>query len=61
MNDIERYDFWHREQDAFLKKIHEDKLRVIDSSLVNLKFSNDIFDFVMGIDERIAARNKKES
>jgi hypothetical protein len=23
MNDIERYDFWHREQDAFVRKIKE--------------------------------------
>jgi hypothetical protein len=59
MNDIERYDFWHREQDAFLKKIHEDKLRIIDESIGNLKLTKNVFDFVMGVDERIAARNKK--
>lgn len=25
MNDIERYNFWHREQDAFIKKLKEDE------------------------------------
>jgi hypothetical protein len=26
MNDIERYNFWYREQDAFVKKLKEDEL-----------------------------------
>jgi hypothetical protein len=25
MNDIERYDFWHREQDVFMQKLKEEK------------------------------------
>jgi len=42
-NDIERYDFWHREKDAFLKQREEEKaneeLRKVISQLVKTKIS----------------------
>ncbi len=59
MNDIERYNFWHSEQDAFVKKVQEDTIRIIDESIGELKLTKNAFDFVMGVDERIANRNKK--
>ncbi len=62
MNDIERYNFWHSEMDAVLKRVkeHNIKIQFIDDSLKNLKLNKNIFDFVMGVDDRIKAREEKE-
>jgi hypothetical protein len=48
--------------DADLKRIkeHNIKIQIIDDSLKNLKLSPKIFDFVMGLDDRIKAREEKE-
>jgi len=40
MNDIERYNFWHREQDAFIKKLKEDVVVVEFANRISKPFDN---------------------
>jgi hypothetical protein len=40
MNDIERYNFWHLEQDAFVKKQKEDKAVVEFAQRIGKPFEN---------------------
>ena len=40
MNDIERYEFWHREMDAYLKKLKEEKAIVDFAKRIGKPFEN---------------------
>lgn len=40
MDDIERYDFWHRELDDFLKKVKEEKAIVEFAKRIGKPFEN---------------------
>jgi hypothetical protein len=40
MNDIERYEFWHREMDVYLKKNKEEKAIVAFAERIGKPFEN---------------------
>jgi len=53
MDDIERYDFWHREMDAFMKKVKEDEAIVAFARRIGAPLDNLTDQQILDIDKQI--------